>query len=51
MGRHIQMDHLSPVVPQYDEAVQHVESHCGHREEIDCRDLASMIPQKALPCL
>ncbi len=51
MGRHIEVDHLPPIVQQYDEAVQDIESRSRHGEKINCRDLTSMIPKKALPCL
>src|SRR5256885_6746303 len=51
MGGHIEVDHLPPVVQQDHEAIQHVESHSGRREEVNCYNLAGMIPKKALPCL
>src|SRR5258708_39640444 len=51
MGRHIEMHHLSPVMKQHNEGVQHIESHSGHGEEVNCGNLTSMIPQKVLPCL
>src|SRR5260370_26598835 len=51
MGGHVEMHHLSPVMEQDYEAVQNIKSHCGHGEEINCGNLTSMIPQKALPCL
>jgi len=46
MGRHIEVDHLPPIVQQYDEAVQAIESRSRHGEKINCRDLTSMIPKK-----
>ena len=51
MGRHIEVDHLPSVVQQDHEAVQNVESHSGHREEVNRYNLAGMIGQKTLPVL
>lgn len=51
MGRHIKMDHLPPVMEQNNEAVQHVEGHSGHREEVNSYNLSDMIGQKTLPGL
>lgn len=49
MGRRIEVDYLSPVVEQHNEAVQNIESHSWYDEEINGYNLICMIPQKALP--
>jgi hypothetical protein len=49
--RCIEVDYLSPVVEQHNEAVQDIESHSGYEEEINGYNLIRMIPQKALPRL
>ena len=51
MGRHIEMDHLPSVMQQHDEAVQNIESHSRHREEINCGNLSSVILKETLPGL
>jgi len=51
MGGHIEVDHLPSVVQQHHEARQHIESHSGHREEVNRYNLAGMIGQKTLPVL
>jgi hypothetical protein len=51
MSRRIEVDYLSPVVQQHNEAVQDIESHSGYDEEINGYNLICMIPQKALPRL
>ena len=51
MSRGIEVDNLSPVVQQHNEAVQDIESHSGYDEEINGYYLICMIPQKALPRL
>ena len=40
MGSHIEVDHLPPVMKQHDEAVQNIESHSRHCEEINLAILA-----------
>src|SRR2546426_12560672 len=49
MGRHIEVDHLPPVMEQNN--IQHVEGHSRQREEVNRYNLAGMIDQKALPVL
>jgi hypothetical protein len=44
---YIEMHDPPPVMQQYNEPVQDVESHSRHCEEINCGNLSSMIPQKA----
>ena len=51
MGRHIEADYLSPVMQQYNEAAQNIESHSRYDEKINSYNLICMIPQKALPRL
>jgi hypothetical protein len=48
MDRYIEVDYLSPVVEQHNEAVQDIESHSGDDEKINGYNLICMIPQKAL---
>ena len=51
MGGRIKVDYLSPVVEQYNEAVQNIECDCRYDEEINGYNLICMITQKALPRL
>jgi hypothetical protein len=51
MSRRIEVDYLSPVVQQHNEAVQNIESHSRYDENINGYNLICMIPQKALPRL
>ncbi len=51
MGRHIEVDYLSPVMEQHNEAVQNIESHRRYDEKINGYNLICMIPQKTLPRL
>src|ERR1700722_18892242 len=51
MSSHVEVQNAPPLMRQYKEYVKHLESNCGHREEIDGDQLVDVVLQKGAPGL
>src|SRR5580658_10388604 len=49
MSSDVEVQNAPPFMGQHQEYVKHLESNCGHREEIDGDHLVDMVVQKGAP--